>query len=247
MLVVEKLSANAGDKKDVGWIPGLGRSPGGGHGDPLHDSCLENPMDRGAWQATVHRVAKSEACLKWLSSAYKAPCTTTDGSVALFILLPMFPCSNLIPWCKVLSPVQPLTPNFSFFSSWPLTLPDILLLFGYLRSLLLERGLQEKRLVPISQYSISGAWKLTSKPGNLSNSLGKKNAYISDSRSVVSDSCNLKDCSPPGSSVHGIFQERILEWVAISFSRESSQPRDWIQVCLHCKQIHYCLSHQGHL
>ena len=42
-----------------GFILGLGRSPGGGHGNPLQYSCLENPMDRGAWQATVHRVAKS--------------------------------------------------------------------------------------------------------------------------------------------------------------------------------------------
>ena len=46
------------------------------------------------------------------------------------------------------------------------------------------------------------------------------------SLSVVSDSCNPMDCSPPGSSVHGILQARILEWVAISFSRRSSQPRD---------------------
>ena len=44
---------------DLGSIPGLGRSPGGGHGNPLQYSCLENPMDRGAWQATVHGVAKS--------------------------------------------------------------------------------------------------------------------------------------------------------------------------------------------
>ena len=44
---------------DLGLIPGLGRSPGGGHGNPLQDSCLENPMDRGAWQAAVHRVTKS--------------------------------------------------------------------------------------------------------------------------------------------------------------------------------------------
>ena len=44
---------------DLGSIPGLGRSPGGGHGNPLQYSCLENPMDGGAWQATVHGVAKS--------------------------------------------------------------------------------------------------------------------------------------------------------------------------------------------
>ena len=55
VLVVKILPANAGDVKDAGLIPGSGRSPGGGHGNPLQYSCLENPMDSGAWQATVHR------------------------------------------------------------------------------------------------------------------------------------------------------------------------------------------------
>ena len=50
--------ANAGGVRDTDSIPGSGRSPGGGHGDPLQDSCLENPMDRGAWWATVHGVAE---------------------------------------------------------------------------------------------------------------------------------------------------------------------------------------------
>jgi len=45
---------------NLGLIPGFGRSPGGGHGNPLKYSCLENPMDRGAWRATVHGVAKSQ-------------------------------------------------------------------------------------------------------------------------------------------------------------------------------------------
>ena len=49
-------ACNAGD---LGLIPGLGRSPGGGHGNPRQYYCLENPMDRGAWRATVHGVAKS--------------------------------------------------------------------------------------------------------------------------------------------------------------------------------------------
>ena len=57
--MVKNPSANAGDVRDVGSISGSERSPGGGHGDPLQYSCLENPMDRGAWQATVHRVAKN--------------------------------------------------------------------------------------------------------------------------------------------------------------------------------------------
>ena len=61
VLPVEKnLPANSGDKRDVGSVPGSGRSPGGGHGSPLQYSCLENPMDSGAWWATVHRVTKSQ-------------------------------------------------------------------------------------------------------------------------------------------------------------------------------------------
>ena len=60
VLVVENPSANAGDIRDAGSIPGWGRSPGGGHGNPLQYSCLEDPKDRGAWQATVHGVAKSQ-------------------------------------------------------------------------------------------------------------------------------------------------------------------------------------------
>ena len=51
-----------------GSIPGSGRSPGGGHGNPLQYPCLENPMNRGAWRATVHGVAKGQTRLKWLST-----------------------------------------------------------------------------------------------------------------------------------------------------------------------------------
>ena len=50
-LVVKNIPANAGNIRDVGLIPGSGRSPGGGHGNPLQYSCLENPIDRGSWQA----------------------------------------------------------------------------------------------------------------------------------------------------------------------------------------------------
>ena len=59
MLVVKNPSANAGDVGDVSLIPKSGRSPRGGHGNPLQCSCLENPMDRGAWQAIVHGVTNS--------------------------------------------------------------------------------------------------------------------------------------------------------------------------------------------
>ena len=54
VLVVKNPPANTGDIRDVGSIPGLGKSPGGGHGNPLQYSCLENSMDKGDWQVTVH-------------------------------------------------------------------------------------------------------------------------------------------------------------------------------------------------
>ena len=56
MLKVKNLPANAGDLRSVSLLPGLGRPPGGGHGNPLQFYCLENAMHRGAWLATVHRV-----------------------------------------------------------------------------------------------------------------------------------------------------------------------------------------------
>ena len=57
MLVVKNLPANAGN---TSWIPGSGRSPGEGNGNPLQYACSENPMNRGAWRAAVHKVAKSQ-------------------------------------------------------------------------------------------------------------------------------------------------------------------------------------------
>ena len=96
-LVVKNPPANAEDVRDEGLIPGLGGSPGRGHGNPLHYSCLENPMGRGAWQAAVHRVPQSKTWLKrliithvplWISSlkysnlpcAGKTFCTQSDSN-----------------------------------------------------------------------------------------------------------------------------------------------------------------------
>ena len=70
MLVVKNPPANAGDTRDTGSIPESGRSPGGGHGNSLRYSCLENLMDRGVWQATVRGVIKSQTQLRWLSTHY---------------------------------------------------------------------------------------------------------------------------------------------------------------------------------
>ena len=69
MLVVKNPPAKAGDIRDEGLIPGSGRAPGGGHGNPLQHSCLENPMARGAWRATVRAFTKSWTGLSDLAHA----------------------------------------------------------------------------------------------------------------------------------------------------------------------------------
>ena len=72
-LVVKNLPASAGDIRDVGSIPGAGRSPGVGNGNPLQYSCLENPMDRGAWRATARGVTQSQTQLSAHSFADYTP------------------------------------------------------------------------------------------------------------------------------------------------------------------------------
>ena len=62
--MIKNLPASAGDLRDAGLVSGSGRSPGGGHGNPLQYSCLENSMDREAWQTTVHEVAKSQTHMR---------------------------------------------------------------------------------------------------------------------------------------------------------------------------------------
>ena len=87
-LVVKNPPANAGDIRDMSSISELGRSPGGGHGNPLQYSCLENPMDRGAWWATIHRVAKSWIGMRQLSThIYLCICL----SVYIYFFLESFP------------------------------------------------------------------------------------------------------------------------------------------------------------
>ena len=70
----------------MGWIPGVGGFTGGGHGNPLHYSCLENCMDRGAWQAVVQWIAKSQTRLKQLSTYTQTNSTRHDASLWLFML-----------------------------------------------------------------------------------------------------------------------------------------------------------------
>ena len=78
-LVVKNPPANAEDTRDTGSILELGRCPGGGQGDSLQYSCLENPMDRGVWEATVQRVAKSRTQLNQLSTTRQHPLAYFGG------------------------------------------------------------------------------------------------------------------------------------------------------------------------
>ena len=100
--VVKNLPANAEDTRDGDLIPGSGRSPGGGHGNPLQYSTLENPMDRGAWWATVRGVAKSRTVLKRLSMHM------TPKGGAFFFLHPVYSLHHTSPHvfpCPVGSPL----------------------------------------------------------------------------------------------------------------------------------------------
>ena len=106
VLVVKKLPVNAGDVRDVGLIPRLGRSPRGGNGNPLQYSCLENPMNRGVWWVSVHGDAKGQTQLKWL--------TTIDlrFMIRKMMLVLLTIPSMFFPACKALSihfllPLQP--------------------------------------------------------------------------------------------------------------------------------------------
>ena len=145
VLVVNNPPAQAGDVRVSGSIPGSGRSPGGGHGNLLQYSCLENPMDWGAWRATVHRVTR-RVRHDWRDFTHTA-------------------CI----WPSSKSEVTQLCPTL----------------------------------------------------------------------------CDPMDYSLLGCSIHGIFQARILERVAISFSRLSSQPGDRTRVSCIAGRCFYPLSHQG--
>ena len=81
--MVKNPSANAEEIRDAGLIPGSGRSPGEGHSNPVQYSCLENPVDSGAWQVTVHRITKSQTRSKPLSMLACMHATSGWGSLAI--------------------------------------------------------------------------------------------------------------------------------------------------------------------
>ena len=93
VIVVKNMAANAGDARDVGLIPGPGRSPGRGGGNSLQYSCLGNPMDRGTWRAAVHRVARSQIRQKRLSTHARtqtSPEATLLPSSSVLFYVPVY-------------------------------------------------------------------------------------------------------------------------------------------------------------
>ena len=165
VLVVKNLPANAGDIRDERSISGLGRSPGGRHGNPLQYSCLENPIDRGAWWAIVQRVVKSQTWLKQLSMYAHT--------------LKRLPAG------------------------------------------ILEMSVQESLSF---RCDIPGIWRPRGKICYLS----MKNGWNWKQVKVAQLCPTL--CNPMDYTVHGILQVSILQWVAVPFSRGSSQTRDWTHV-----------------
>ena len=121
--------AKAGDIRDVGLIPELGRCPGGGHGYPLQYSCWENPKDRGVWWATVRRVTESQTWMKWFSMhTFRLKTVSFEKSLHLSgflphprILLSPFPFSNGCPGGRhATGEIQGKRPWWGNCSLWPL-------------------------------------------------------------------------------------------------------------------------------
>ena len=98
LVVVKIPPANARDIRDTGSVPGLGRSSGEGNSNPLQYSCLENPMDRGAWRATVHGVAKSQTQLEWNEEEEKPWAGELTGPLDLWVSLTRLQSQVSLSW-----------------------------------------------------------------------------------------------------------------------------------------------------
>ena len=100
--LVKKQLANAGDVGDTCSNPGSGRSPGGGHGNPLQYSCLENPMEGGAWQATAHGVTKSQTRLSTDRHVHTNTCTCVCVYIYMCVCVNMYTKYKELTKCKEL-------------------------------------------------------------------------------------------------------------------------------------------------
>ena len=135
----KNLSASAGDRRDTGLIPSLGRSPGGGHGNPLQYSCLENPMDRGAWQALVR--GRQRVRHDWSNLAYMHVHIMYINKY----INPCIPSSAIRRACDHLNRHEPILESSSQFQNSIFHYKEIRLLEGIqLISVLLLRKVQDE-------------------------------------------------------------------------------------------------------
>ena len=139
VLEVKNLPANAGDMRGTGLFLESGRSPGGGHGNPLQYSCLENPTDRGAWRATVHRAAESQT---WLKRRNKHAHST--------LIYPILWAFKIVSWVSLVVQMVKNLPAVQETHVWSLSQENPL----------------EKRMATLSSIF---AWRIpwTEKPGGL--------------------------------------------------------------------------------
>jgi len=190
----------------------------GGHGNPLQYSCLENPMDRGAWQGTAHRVTKSHTRLKRLSTH---PCAGTEA---------------LHKNKMIYSKPNSMSEARRYSDEWKNANTKECILWDSYEVQEHTKLSYRNRRYPSGSIMV---WKLMSVILKLTEYSGRLELLpifililIAHAKllQLCPTLCNPVDCSPPGSSVHGLLQARIMEWVDFSFSRGSSQLRDQTHV-----------------
>ena len=192
------------ETRDMGSIPGSGRSPGGGNGNPLQYSCLENPMDRGSWWATVHGVTKSWTQL----SMHVKLIFWCVNKFCYLIWIPSLKSSD--SWMKWTTQFINLhdsknqahtCPHNSSFLNQSADIP-----WGWIWI---------QQFLPLVILMFRNL--VTGFSGYFQQFLA---CFCCLALSHVQLFCDPMDCSQPGSFVYGISKARILEWVAISYSRD---------------------------
>ena len=189
--------------RDLGLISGSGRSPGGLRGNPLQYSCLENPMNKGAWQATVCGAANSQTQLKRLST-----------HIHILQLKEQKRGNSLVvQWLRLCAPS----------AGGPGLIP------GQGTAAAAAKSLQSCPTVRPHRWQPTRLPRPWDSPGK---NTGVGCHFLLQCMKVKSESevaqscpalCDPIDSSPPGSSVHGIFQARVLEWGAIAFCSQGTR------------------------
>ena len=162
--MLKNLPVSAGDLRDAGLVSGSGRSPGGGHGSPFQYSCLENPMDRGAWRATVHGVTKSQTRPKRLSTHRQGKAERGKVSKKNMKRAQMNPPKykvsqdNIKDWRRNRTPGHPFQGGCCVQSDHLAALPPE----GWLGATHPSRRRQRGRRHPCQLYSCLSAWPVGS-------------------------------------------------------------------------------------